>query len=68
MYKDYYEKSLNELKKYIKDRKKIPSESKWNKYAETNKLLSSKSIQYGYGKEFHKMCKEILKEIKKQIN
>ena len=58
-----YEKSLKELKLYMKVIKKIPSEKQWNRYALSEKLLSSKSIEYGYGLRFNQMCRNLSKEI-----
>lgn len=61
-----YEKSLDELKKYLKKEKKIPSEKVWNRYAYENNLLSSKTMEYLYGLRFNKMCREINRKKKKQ--
>lgn len=57
-----YKKSLEELKLYLKVVKKIPSEFEWNKYAETQKVLLSKSIEYGYGEKFNRLCRKLIKE------
>ena len=57
-----YEKSLEELKKYLRETNKIPSEKKWNHYAVENKLLSSKSIEYIYGGKFNKMCRKLIRK------
>lgn len=57
-----YEKSLDELKKYLKREKKIPSEKRWNKYAYENNLLSSKTLEYLYGLRFNKMCRKLIKK------
>ena len=59
---EYY-KSLEELKLYLKIVKKIPSEKEWNRYAVVEKLLSSKSIEYGYGKRFNQMCRKLSKKV-----
>ena len=56
-----YEKSLDELKKYLKREKKIPSEKRWNRYAYENNLLSSKTLEYLYGLRFNKMCRKLIK-------
>lgn len=57
-----YEKSLDELKKYLKTEKKIPSEKRWNRYAYENNLLSSKTLEYLYGLRFNKMCRKLIKK------
>ena len=57
-----YEKSLDELKKYLKRDKKIPSEKRWNRYAYENNLLSSKTLEYLYGLRFNKMCRKLIKK------
>lgn len=57
-----YEKSLDELKKYLKREKKIPSEKRWNRYAYENNLLSSKTLEYLYGLRFNKMCRKLIKK------
>lgn len=54
-------KSLDELRLYLKIVKQIPNETTWNKYAKTQGLLCSKSIEYKYGKKFNKMCRELYK-------
>lgn len=43
---NYYEKSLEGLKQYIKDNNKKPSIKEWNKYAFENNYLSSESMKY----------------------
>ena len=57
-----YEKSLEEIKKYLKREKKIPSEKRWNRYAYENNLLSSKTLEYLYGLRFNKMCRKLIKK------
>ena len=57
-----YEKSLDELKKYLKREKKIPSQKRWNRYAYENNLLSSKTLEYLYGLRFNKMCRKLIKK------
>ena len=57
-----YEKSLDELKKYLKREKKKPSEKRWNRYAYENNLLSSKTLEYLYGLSFKKMCRKLIKK------
>lgn len=63
-YKENYEKSLIKLKMYLKVINEIPSEYQWNRYAVVEGLLSSKSIEYGYGNYFNKMCRELIKRRK----
>lgn len=43
---NYYEKSLEGLKKYIEINKKQPNKKEWNKYAYENNYLSSESMRY----------------------
>lgn len=62
----YYEHSLEELIKYIKKEKRIPSEKVWNRYAYEKNLLSSKTLEYLYGLRFNKMCRELNRKKKKQ--
>jgi len=62
----YYNDSLEELIKYIRENENNPSEVRWNKYAITKGYLSSQTIGYIYGDGFNKLCKEIRKELKKQ--
>ena len=63
---DLYEKSLQELKTYIDLIKDIPSEQQWNKYCVKQNLLSSKSLEYIYGKGFNKMCRNLMKKSRKE--
>lgn len=58
------QKSINALKLYIKTVKTIPSEHEWNKYANQEKLLSSKSLAYLYQIKFNKLCRSIRKRRK----
>lgn len=60
---NYYEKSIEFLKKYIQLTEQNPSESKWNEYAIKEKYLSSKSMGYISGIGFNKLCRKIRKEI-----
>lgn len=62
-YKENYEKSLIKLKMYLKVMNDVPTEYQWNRYATVEKLLSSKSMEYGYGNYFNKMCKELIRKI-----
>lgn len=57
-----YMESLKELKLYLRIVKKIPSEAEWDRYALIQGILSSRSIEYGYGKKFNKMCREMIKK------
>lgn len=60
-----YKNSINGLKLYLKVVKEIPSEKQWNKYAKTEKLLSSKSLSYLCGAKFNKICSAIIKKSNK---
>jgi hypothetical protein len=42
----YYEKSLDGLKKFIKDNNHEPNKKEWNTYAKENNFLSSESMKY----------------------
>ena len=63
---EIYEKSIAELKKYMKDTNKRPSEKKWCEYAVKNRLLSSQSMGYICGIGFNKLCRKVIKEIHKE--
>lgn len=43
---NYYEKSLEGMKKYIQINKKKPNRREWNEYAYENNFLSSESMKY----------------------
>ena len=60
-----YNITIDELKKYIKKYNKRPNEKEWNKFAVKNNYLSSESIGYICGIVFKKLCRKIIKEIKK---
>lgn len=60
-----YNITIEALKKYIKDNKKRPNEKEWNKYAIKNNYLCSESIGYICGIGFNKLCRQIIKKIKK---
>lgn len=60
-----YEESLEELKLYLHVVKIIPNEKEWNRYAEMQKLFTSKSIEYIYGTKFNKLCRKLIKGRKK---
>ena len=64
---DYYNKSLKALIEYIEQEKKTITEVEWNRYAFKNNYLSSETMGYLSKTKFHKLCKSILKEIKKKI-
>lgn len=59
-----YDRSLEELKLYLKIVKKIPNERQWNKYAVIQNVLSSKSLEYEYGGNFNNMCRKLIKEVR----
>ena len=63
---EIYEKSLKELKKYLKMNNIIPSGKVWNKYCLENELLCSKSLEYMYGEGFNRMCRNLIKEVRKE--
>ena len=63
---EIYEKSLNELKKYLKTNNIIPSGKQWNKYCLKRNLLCSKSLEYMYGEGFNRMCRNLIKEVRKK--
>ena len=63
---DYYNKSLKALIEYIEQEKKTITEVEWNRYAFKNNYLSSETMGYLSKTKFHKLCKSILKEIKKR--
>lgn len=60
-----YHITIEALKKYIKEKKKRPNEKEWNKYAIQNNYLCSESIGYICDIGFNKLCRKIIKEIKK---
>lgn len=60
-----YHITIEALEKYIKENKKRPNEKEWNKYAIKNNYLSSESIGYMCGIGFNKLCRKLIKEIKK---
>ena len=51
---------------YLKINNIIPSEKEWNQYCLENKLLCSKSLEYMYGEGFNKMCRNLIKEVRKE--
>ncbi len=53
--KEYYEKSLQKIKKLGKI-----TEKEWNKIAYKENLLSSESIKYISGMNFQKVCMEVI--------
>lgn len=60
-----YKLSLEKLEKKTKKSKKFPSIEEWNKYAKENDLLSSESIKYISGINWHELRIRILSEIHK---
>lgn len=60
-----YHLTIDALKKYIKENNKRPNEKQWNRFAIENNYLSSESIGYMCGIGFNKLCRKIIKEIKK---
>lgn len=59
-----YRKSIKELELYLKITNEIPSEKAWNNYARSEKLLSSKSLEYFSEIKFNKMCRKMIKRRK----
>lgn len=60
-----YNITIEALEKYIKENKKRPNEKTWNQYAIKNNYLSSETIGYFCGIGFNKLCRIIMKNIKK---
>ena len=63
-YQEYYEKSMEELRKYICEKKEVPTEKIWNQYAIEKGYLTSQTIGYLEGMKFPDLCKKIYKELK----
>lgn len=57
----YYQRSIKELEKIIKQENKIISFRIWNNIAKSQNLLSSESIQYISNTNFRQLCKDIYK-------
>lgn len=64
--KKYYEKSMGALVQYMKDNEENPSEKRWNRYAISQKCLSSKTIGYLSGIGFNTLCRKLRKELNKE--
>lgn len=64
---DYYSKSIKALKEYIERENKTITEVEWNRLAFKNNYLSSETIGYLSKIKFNKLCKNILKDLKKEI-
>lgn len=62
----YYRKSIDALKEYIKRENKTITEVEWNRLAFRNNYLSSETIGYLSNIKFNKLCKNILKDLKKK--
>lgn len=62
---DKYLESIQSLKKITKDFVKFPSVPEWNKYAKEKNLLSSESLKYISGNNWHDLRNRILAELKK---
>lgn len=65
-YEEFYQKSIEELTKYIKENKLIPTEKVWNKLAFKNENLTSQSLSYLSGMKFSDLCKELYQNIQKE--
>lgn len=62
---EFIKKSIYFLKKYIVENNKIPNEKEWNKIADIENCLSSKSLEYYYDTNFNKMVRNIIKDYRK---
>ncbi len=58
-YEQYYKKTVDALKQYIKENKKIPTEKVWNKIAAEKELLTSQTLSYLSGTKFQNLCEEL---------
>lgn len=65
--KEYYDTSIEELKKITQDFGDFPTVSEWNHYAKENNLLSSISIEYISGLNWKELREKILYETDKKI-
>ena len=57
-----YSESIKALKKITKDFSKYPTIKEWNNYAKENKLLSTESIKYITGINWHELRNRIKSE------
>ena len=64
-YEQYYKKTVDALKQYIKENKKIPTEKVWNKIAAEKELLTSQTLSYLSGTKFQNLCEELNQNIQK---
>ena len=64
-YEQYYKKTVDALKQYIKENKKIPTEKVWNKIAAEKELLTSQTLSYLSGTKFQNLCEELNSNIQK---
>ena len=60
---DKYTESINTLRKIAREFAKFPTVEEWNKYAKEKDLLSSESLKYISGLNWHKLRNRILAEI-----
>lgn len=58
-----YQESMIHIKKITKDFVKFPSVDEWNQYAKKSDLLSSESIKYISGNNWHNLRNRIMSEI-----
>ena len=63
MYNKYLD-SMYELRKISKEFGEFPTVEEWNQYAKTNYLLSSESLKYISGMNWHKLKNKIKQEMK----
>lgn len=58
-----YIESMKHLRKITREFAKFPTVEEWNKYAKENNLISSESIKYMSGNNWHNLRNRILSEI-----
>lgn len=61
--KDIYTNSLEGIKEYLRNEKRIPNEKEWNRYAVKQNLLSAQTVSYLAGIGFNKVCRNLYKEV-----
>ena len=58
-----YQESIKQIKKIAKESSSVPSIEEWNSYAKDKCLLSSESIKYISGSNWHNLRNRIMSEI-----
>ena len=61
----HYDDSIYALIEYVYKNEKYPSEVIWNRLAIEKNYLLAETIGYIYGYGFNKLCRKIIREIKK---